>query len=433
MASQKGIISVVLLCLVIATADALNVDIPQPLYEFARGDNITIPCNFKIDISNPKSITINWKHQSTPGLPEVAVLSYYFIPGTVTTTENDDNLDVDDAYSGRAFLDHDITNGKANLKLNSINLQDNQVFECQVQIPKDQKGKTADTTQLVVLVAPSVPVIKVVGTSEYGQNINLTCQSAEGSPTPTYKWQSYDVQNTPRAPLPKTIENNGVLSLFNITKDFSGYYICTATNKIRSASYNMTLVVLPPSMNIASTAGIIGAVVAAILVLIIIIYCCCCRKKKEEPEYEMAAERGEVHEKEAIENSEERRTRSMPDNDERPQKIVNHEQYQERSKIDLDHRSEYDDRRGDYDDRRSDYDDRRDHRDDRRDNYDRYGDRREHYDSDRGYDERSERGRYSDRYDEPYDDHERPPSVPANKPTKPAKNLKPSRPMDYDD
>ncbi|KAL0978033.1 hypothetical protein UPYG_G00165070 [Umbra pygmaea] len=59
------------------------------------------------------------------------------------------------------------------------------------------------------------------------------------------------------------------------------------------------------SMNIALMAGIIGVVVAAILVLIIIIiiYCCCCRKKKEEPEYEMAVERGEVHEKEAIENS----------------------------------------------------------------------------------------------------------------------------------
>ena len=41
------------------------------------------------------------------------------------------------------------------------------------------------------------------------------------------------------------------------------------------------------SMNIGSTAGIIGGVVAGLIALIVIIYCCCCRKKKKDDEYAM--------------------------------------------------------------------------------------------------------------------------------------------------
>lgn len=47
-------------------------------------------------------------------------------------------------------------------------------------------------------VAPSKPECKIVGTAEYGQTINLTCFSQEGSPKPTYTWQSFSVQNEPR-------------------------------------------------------------------------------------------------------------------------------------------------------------------------------------------------------------------------------------------
>lgn len=54
-------------------------------------------------------------------------------------------------YEGRASADIDVKAGKANLKLNSITLADNKVFECRVQIPKDDEGKLMDTTRLVVL------------------------------------------------------------------------------------------------------------------------------------------------------------------------------------------------------------------------------------------------------------------------------------------
>nr|XP_046196349.1 cell surface A33 antigen-like [Oncorhynchus gorbuscha] len=432
---------------------ALEVSIPQRTYEFARGDNITIPCSFKPKNPVNDLVIISWLAEADkPGEPEVSVLTSY----------STGVLDISDRYEGRASLEQDLAKGVANLKLSSIGLQDNRLFDCRVAIPKDDKGQLADTTRLVVLVAPSVPVCKIDGKAEYFQDISLTCQSEEGSPLPTYKWQGYDVRNMPRAPAPKTTDKDGVLSLFNLTMESSGYYVCTSTNKIRSAKCNLTLSVMPPSMALGSTAGIIGGVVVGVLVLLIIlIYCCCCRKKDKAEEYAMGVPEGEeFHDDKPVVNGEDRQTRSKEGDDEdHPPKIADRrDQYKERSEKDYDdrrsdyddrrehhddRRSDYDDRRSDYDDRRSDYDDRREHHDDRRSDYDdrrsdyddrrehhddrrdqdnRYSDRRDRYDRDRVYDERSDGGRYSDRYDEPYDDRDRPPSVPANKPAKPSKN-----------
>lgn len=114
------------------------------------------------------------------------------------------------------------------------------------------------------------------------------------------------------------------MSLYNISKETSGYYICTSTNKIRSATCNITLAVMPremkqlswnvefhknaslqqcvtkcvtlifrlfnpaASMKIGSTAGIIGGVAALLTVVIITICCCYCGKKKLKEEEEHA-------------------------------------------------------------------------------------------------------------------------------------------------
>lgn len=51
---------------------------------------------------------------------------------------------------------------------------------------------------LIPSVAPSKPECRILGTAEYGQTINLTCFSHEGSPKPRYTWQSFNVQNEPR-------------------------------------------------------------------------------------------------------------------------------------------------------------------------------------------------------------------------------------------
>lgn len=228
-------------------------------------------------------------------------------------------------------------------------------------------------------VAPSVPLCRIQGEAEYWQDITLTCVSEQGSPKPTYKWQSYSVENRPRQFPPKTTESthsyhsfvkislaefkvlfisiyvknhkmahhlfcrwrcvteDGALSLFNISREMSGFFICTSTNRIDSAKCNLTLAVMPGecltwitcqtisddpshnycttskykmakealksglatvmrinhvsspfhpvSMNMGATAGIIGGVLAGLLILGIVIYCCCCKKKGKEDKY----------------------------------------------------------------------------------------------------------------------------------------------------
>ncbi|KAF5901374.1 cell surface A33 antigen-like, partial [Clarias magur] len=264
----------------IRLTSSLNVDIPQPTYEFARGDTSVIPCNFKPQNANNPSVIITWTaHPDNPDDGDIIIETCYYNAGSVQE-------DVSDAYIGRASVQANIPLGQAPLTLKSLTSQDSRVYQCDVKIPGDKQGKLSDTTTLVVLVAPSKPNCAIQGTAEFYQNINLTCRSDEGMPPPTYKWQSYDVGNNARPNPAKSTDVNGVLSLYNISQDTSGYYICTSTNKIRSATCNLTLSVMPPSMKIGSTAGIIGGCAAAVLLLIVVIICCCCRKKKNSEEYE---------------------------------------------------------------------------------------------------------------------------------------------------
>ncbi|CAF99825.1 unnamed protein product [Tetraodon nigroviridis] len=319
---DRRFFSLTLLSLAWTGVHALNVNIPKDVYEFARGDNITLPCVF-VPKKPPSLVIITWTVKAEEANAEGTLILTHYSAGSTT--------DIVPAYESRTALDYDVALGKADLKLSSITLADNKVFECRVQIPGDDEGKLADTARLVVLgnlflscdgrvyspfsscfidpggcgleekrcfqmskllvfpiVAPSVPDCAVQGKAEYGQNINLTCKSEEGSPPPTYKWEGRDVRNMPRVRDPKTTDKDGILSLYNISKETSGYYTCTSANKIRSAQCNLTLSVMPPSLSLGSTGTILGVVggIIGLIMIIVIIYCCCCRKKKQDGEYE---------------------------------------------------------------------------------------------------------------------------------------------------
>ncbi|MCI4393630.1 hypothetical protein PGIGA_G00159830 [Pangasianodon gigas] len=453
------LVTIYSLFVVIHLTSSLNVDIPLQTYELARGGNGTIPCNFKPQKADNPSVIISWTaHPDNPDDSDIEILTYYYFANA------QNQLDIDAAYTDRASLQVDIAKGWANLTLKALTSKDSRVFQCEVKIPGDSSGKLSDTTTIVVLVAPSKPICAIQGTAEFYHNINLTCRSEEGTPKPTYRWQSYDVSNNPRSNPPKSTDVNGVLSLYNISAETSGYYICTSTNKIRN------------SMKIGSTAGIIGGCAVALLLLIIII-CCCVRRRKNKSEYaKRPPEDGDYTDKEPqeleeyqethVESKADRRDersdryddqRDRDDRQGRPDyRQYDSDRYDDRRSDRYDDRQadRYDDRQADrYDDRRSDrYDDRQaDRYDDRRS--DRYDDRRsDRYDdrhSDRHDDRRSDRydDRRSDRYDEPrdryddrnsdryadryddrrdrydhpddrYDGRSRPPNVPANKPTR---------------
>uniref|UniRef100_A0A672Q4A3 Cell surface A33 antigen-like n=1 Tax=Sinocyclocheilus grahami TaxID=75366 RepID=A0A672Q4A3_SINGR len=262
------------LCLIVMSASfGLEVTMSQDTMEVARGDDVTLTCNFKPKNQVNDLIIITWIGDPDETSKEkVSQKNFNYIGSD---------------YQGKAFIETDLTAKTSKLTLKQVTIQESRRIRCFVQIPGDIEGKTADTTFLLVQVAPSQPSCKVVGTAEYGHNISLTCVSEEGSPTPTYKWERYDVKNAPRAFPIKTTE---ILSLVNVSMETSGYYICLSTNKVGSAKCNMTLSVMPPSMNLA-TIGIVAGCIAGVTVLIIVIICCCRKRKQKQKQtnknYEM--------------------------------------------------------------------------------------------------------------------------------------------------
>lgn len=212
--------------------------IPKTLYEQVAGGNITLPCTFKSKLQAPRVVVISWTEKGTqPNAQEALVLTYFSVGFGIT--------DIKSTYKGRVALDVDIETGRANLNLSSITVEENKIFECRVQIPGDDDGVPAAAARLVVLVPPSRPICKMEGEAVHGHDIKLTSHSEEGWPLPTYRWEVRDIRNLPKVPVATAVENNGVLSLFGITRDTSGYYICTSANKISSASCNITLAVMP--------------------------------------------------------------------------------------------------------------------------------------------------------------------------------------------
>ncbi|XP_053483734.1 cell surface A33 antigen isoform X1 [Ictalurus furcatus] len=265
----------VLLMSVISATIGLQVSIPQSIYEVARGDEVIITCSFEPKNPVNRLIVISWSGDADGSFDDEGILFGTFY-------SNDNHVDINAMYEGKAKIESDVNEKVSKLILKQVTLRERRRIKCFVQIPGDTEGQTSASTSLEVLVAPSDPLCKIKGTAEYGQNISLTCVSEEGSPDPTYQWQSYDVKNILRSLPPKATDKDGVLSLFNVSMDTSGYYICTSTNKIRSAKCNITLAVMPSTMKIGVTAGIIGGCVAGLAVLVLIIYCCC--KDKQQPE-----------------------------------------------------------------------------------------------------------------------------------------------------
>ncbi|XP_072300028.1 V-set and immunoglobulin domain-containing protein 2 [Eucyclogobius newberryi] len=248
----------------------IQVSIPESQYEVARGSDITLPCSFTPARPNYEMFILKW---------EVVQNNKATIVGTFYSNLN--RVDISPNYEGRTSLDVDSSNRMSALHLTKVTMEDNTNFQCTVLIPGDDEGTPSATTSLLILVAPSSPICQIQGKAEYWHNISLTCLSEEGSPIPLYDWKSFSVENTPRPFPPKTTEKDGALSLFNISREMSGFYICTSTNRIGSASCNLTLAVMPGGSMSGATAGIIGGVVGALLLLVILIFCYCRNKNKK--------------------------------------------------------------------------------------------------------------------------------------------------------
>ncbi|XP_077646781.1 cell surface A33 antigen [Lonchura striata] len=268
--AMKGL-GLLIFSAVVVPAHTLIVEAPEKQIQVARGRNATLRCNFKTNSAVDRGDLVVWKKINS----KVDAVSRYF----------DGLVQYGEGYDHRIQFIGDVDSGDISITIGAVTMEDNGTYVCSVRLRADPP-RTSALQDLFVLVAPSKPECKILGTPEYGQTINLTCASHEGSPTPRYTWKSFNMQNEPRL-LPYA--EGQQITLKNISADTSGFYIYTATNVVGTEFCNMTVSVVPPSMNIALYAGIIGGVVAAIVVIGIIAYCCCCRESKDS-DYEMTVQ-----------------------------------------------------------------------------------------------------------------------------------------------
>ncbi|XP_034270046.1 cell surface A33 antigen [Pantherophis guttatus] len=251
---------------VVVAVHAVSVSASSKAVQVNKGNNVTLPCNFESTAAEAK---VSWWGKPS-GSNRMEELARKWFDGTENFAP---------AYQRRVRFSNDFEKGDAGITLVKVTTEDNGTYECLVDIRNVFPSKSIEV-ELLVLVEPSNPVCEIIGKPEYGQNINLTCNSVEGFPEPKYTWQSYDIQNQSR-PL-EGIAVGGMLMLKNVSVNTNGYYICLSQNVIGQNKCNITVAVRPPSMNIALYAGIIGGILAAVIIISVLVYCCCCKKSKNK-------------------------------------------------------------------------------------------------------------------------------------------------------
>ncbi|XP_062961973.1 cell surface A33 antigen [Cynocephalus volans] len=250
------------------TVDAISVETPQDVLRAAQGSSVTLPCTYHTTATDRDGF-IQWDKLLKSHTESVVIWKF--------PTQN---YLYGDLYENRVNISGNAAHSDASITVSQLTMDDNGTYECSVVLMSDLGGTSKSRVRLLVLVPPSKPDCSIEGETVIGNDIQLTCQSKEGSPAPQYSWKSYNTLNQER-PLTQPVSGQPV-SLKNISTDTSGYYVCTASNEMGSMSCNITVAVRLPSMNVALYAGIAGGVVGALIVIGIIVYCCCCREDKDK-------------------------------------------------------------------------------------------------------------------------------------------------------
>ncbi|NXA21401.1 ESAM protein, partial [Ibidorhyncha struthersii] len=77
------------------------------------------------------------------------------------------------------------------LFINATRERDSGQYMCTVNVVDDatSTGKNVGVINLTVLVPPAAPACRLHGHPAVGANVTLSCASAKGKPSPTYRWQ----------------------------------------------------------------------------------------------------------------------------------------------------------------------------------------------------------------------------------------------------
>ncbi|ELK16319.1 Cell surface A33 antigen [Pteropus alecto] len=297
-----------------AAVNAISVETPKEVLRAARGKSVTLPCTYSTSSPNRDGF-IRWDKLLMSHTEKVLIWTF-----------STQSYIYGDLYKNRVNVSSSAEQSDASVTIGQLTMADNGTYECSVSLMADLDGTSKSRVHLLVLVPPAKPDCGIEGETVIGNDIQLTCQSKEGSPAPQYSWKSYSLLNQERAGSPVTGQS---WTLKNISADTSGYYICTSSNEVGAESCNITVAVRPraagagrdvcgtagvgalptalapepgldrvesgirpgpgrcsrcvptASMNVALYAGIAGGSLAALILIGVLIYCCCCREKDE--------------------------------------------------------------------------------------------------------------------------------------------------------
>ncbi|KAM6431813.1 V-set and immunoglobulin domain-containing protein 2 [Liasis olivaceus] len=257
----------------------VEVTVPRDPVMQQRGLNVEIPCHYKTSVDN--AFVLEWRFAAGSTSPDTGTQILYF---------SNNKLYKPGTQAERlSLVQYPPRLGDASIWLNNIRASDAGAYICEVNNPPDFYGTGSGTVHLTVLMPPSTPVCKGTTSASVGSDVTFSCSSSEGVPPPIYSW----IQQDAKQPLPPSnmVQNQekGTLILSNLTLQFSGTYICTASNEFGHHSCQISLQVTGIGKAGAVAGALIGAILALFLLGAIVLYILHYRKnktaKKPQSEY----------------------------------------------------------------------------------------------------------------------------------------------------
>ncbi|XP_063793348.1 V-set and immunoglobulin domain-containing protein 1 [Pseudophryne corroboree] len=238
-----------------------QVTVPNPVINVTVGQSATLNCAYSFPGSQTNNLNIQWSLIEAQSQEPVVV--YVFGNGVSYAMGRFKNRVT--AYNGT---------GNASITISNMQPQDTGFYSCEVtKLPDIGQAHL----RLVVLAPPSTPHCSIEGHMAIGHAVTLLCSSLVGMPLPTYTWNIL-IKGVLK-PLHMEQEN-GAVTIGNMTKFEDGYYQCTASNSLGNATCQLDLHTGGASGVIVG--GVIGAVILATLIFVIIWFVIAKKKNKKQ-------------------------------------------------------------------------------------------------------------------------------------------------------
>ncbi|XP_048876158.1 coxsackievirus and adenovirus receptor homolog [Brienomyrus brachyistius] len=249
---------------------------PQTIQK-ALGESVILGCEYSTGPSDVGDLDIEWTMVS-PDITQKDQLILSFMGGT----KYDHSTGA--LAEGVDFAATDPSQGDASIKISSLAGSNAGTYQCKVK-----KGPGADTRKvtLVVLVRPSEPKCKLLGSEKVGGALSLQCKSSEGSTPLIYFWRKGSEEV-----LPSNVTQNSVtgeLFITNHSESTQGMYVCEVRNAVGIERCRFRLQAIKPPNRAGVIVGtFVGGLLLVVLLLLFIWFLFCLWDKRQSEKEDLA-------------------------------------------------------------------------------------------------------------------------------------------------